>query len=88
MCERHIEVRRTERQGCRSSTSQRLPDEHDPVGVVGVLPGEVDRSQQIRTPAIGSMEIPIRRDHRGTVAGEQTGEGPHDGARIGLHAVP
>ena len=55
---------------------------------LGAPPGELERTQQIRTPAVVGMRVPIRRHHRGAMVGQQSGEGPDGGARVGLHAVP
>jgi len=88
MCQRDIEAGCIQRQTRRGDTSQRPADQHDAVVVAGALSGEIDRSQQISAPPVVGAGVPVRRHDGDAVAGKQAGQGPHNGASIGLHTVP
>lgn len=88
MCKREIAASRIQCQTGRGDTSQRPADQHDAVIVAGALSGEFDRSQQVPAPPVVGVGVPVGHHDGDAVAGKQAGQGPHNGASIGLHAVP
>lgn len=86
MCDFDVMARGVDRQAGRGGSPQRPPDKHD--GTVGMLADEINGREQVGSPAVVGVGVPIGRHHDGAVVGEHAGKWANGRAGIGLHSVP